>query len=107
MLATVAVPQITAASSARVRRSEVLREFWRELRRRHVVTVGAVYAAALFMMLQVAQLTFEPLGLPSWTYTLLLIIGIFGLPLALVLAWAFDLTAEPERRAQPERETKR
>jgi class 3 adenylate cyclase len=106
-VATVAPPQITAAPSARVRRSEVVREFWRELKRRHVVTVGAVYAAALFMMLQVAQLTFEPLGLPPWTYTLLLIIGIFGLPLALVLAWAFDLNAEPERGSSLEHEKSR
>ncbi len=81
----------------RPRRVDGLRQFWTELKRRHVVTVGAVYAAALFGMLQVAQLTFEPLGLPSWAYTLLLVIGIFGFPLALVLAWAFDLNLTGER----------
>ncbi|HET9440843.1 MAG TPA: nickel-binding protein [Longimicrobiales bacterium] len=80
-----------AALAHRPRRGDVLRQFWGELRRRHVVTVAAVYAAALFGLLQIAQLTFEPLGLPGWSYTLFLVIGIFGFPLALVLAWAFDL----------------
>lgn len=68
-----------------------VRAFWKEMRRRHVVTVGAAYLAALFVLLQAAQLTFEPLGLPEWAYTLLLVIGIFGFPLALILAWAFDV----------------
>jgi hypothetical protein len=57
----------------------------------------AVYSAVVYLMLQVAQLTFTPLGLPPWTYTFLLVLGIFGLPLAAVLAWAFDLSLTPER----------
>jgi hypothetical protein len=87
----------------RARRVVMLREFWLELKRRHVVTVAAVYAAALFLLLQVAQLTLQPLGLPAWTYTFLLVIGIFGFPLALVLAWAFDLNVTTD----DPRETKR
>ena len=96
-------PQLATSPAAapvvrpKPRRVVMMREFWTELKRRHVVTVGAVYAAALFGMLQIAQLTFEPLGLPSWAYTLVLVIGIFGLPLALVLAWAFDLNVSRER----------
>lgn len=81
----------------RARRTIMLREFWLELRRRHVVPVIAVYSAAVFLMLQIAQLTLVPLGLPPWTYTLLLVLGIFGLPLAAVLAWAFDLSVTPGR----------
>jgi class 3 adenylate cyclase len=96
-VAPVAAAPVAAVVTARRRRGQLVRDFWRELKRRHVVTVGAVYGAALFVLLQIAQLTFQPLGLPAWSYTLLLIVGIFGLPLALVLAWAFDLNIESDR----------
>jgi class 3 adenylate cyclase len=76
---------------ARPKRAAKVQQFWAELKRRHVVTVAAVYGAVLFILLQVAQLTFAPLRLPEWTYTLLVVLGLFGFPLAMVLAWMFDL----------------
>lgn len=96
-------PQLAAPPAAapvvrpKPRRVIMIREFWQELKRRHVVTVGAVYLAALFGMLQVAQLTFDTLGLPEWAYTFVLVVGIFGLPLALVLAWAFDMNVSRDK----------
>ena len=77
-----------------------VRDFWAELKRRHVVTVGAVYAGVLFVMLQVAELTFHALNVPLWAYQVLLLIGLFGFPLALVLAWMFDLKEMPQRERQ-------
>ncbi|HUP88987.1 MAG TPA: nickel-binding protein [Longimicrobiales bacterium] len=83
--------EVTRTAALSSSRAAGVRKFWYELKRRHVVTVGAAYLAVLFVLLQVASLTFEPLNLPDWAYQFLLIVGIFGFPLALVLAWAFDL----------------
>ena len=74
------------------RAAAVLRGLWGELLRRRVVRVAVGYGIVLFGILQVAQLTLEPLGLPAWSYTLVLVLGLMGLPMAVVLAWAFDLT---------------
>ncbi|HUF13422.1 MAG TPA: nickel-binding protein [Longimicrobiales bacterium] len=65
---------------------------WSELARRRVVKVAAAYAVVLFVVLQAAELTLQPLGLPAWSYTLVLVLGLLGLPVATVLAWAFDVT---------------
>lgn len=77
------------------------RGLWDELRRRRVVRVAAAYAIVLFGILQVAELTLEPLGLPGWSYTLVLVVGLLGLPLAIVIAWAFDMTPSGLQRAAP------
>lgn len=64
------------------------------------------YGVALVGVLQVAQLTLTPLGLPTWSYTLVLVLGLLGLPLAIALAWAFDVTPRGvERTQQPSRAT--
>ena len=88
------------------RAARAIRGLWGELLRRRVVKVAAGYGVVLFAILQVAQLTLEPLGLPGWSYTLVLVLGLLGLPLAIVLAWAFDLTSDGlERTAPRARET--
>ena len=65
-----------------------------ELRRREVFRVAVVYGATAFLILQVVALVVEPLMLPEWTMTLLIILIAAGFPVALVLAWAFELTPE-------------
>lgn len=77
-----------------------LSDFWNELRRRRVVRVVIGYAVAAFIVLQVAELTLEPLGLPAWTYRLVLMLTVAGFPIAVVLAWAFDVTPDGIRRAE-------
>lgn len=81
-----------AAEPALRRAARALGRLWNELRRRRVVKVAAGYGIVLFGILQAAELTLEPLGLPGWSYTLVLVLGLLGLPLAIVLAWAFDIT---------------
>ena len=78
-----------------------LERFWAELRRRRVVKVAVGYSIVLFAILQVAELTLEPLGLPGWSYTLVLALGLLGMPLALVMAWAFDVTPGGLERTGP------
>jgi TolB-like protein/tetratricopeptide (TPR) repeat protein len=69
-----------------------------ELRRRKVFRVVAVYAVVAWLLVQVAETTFEPMGLPAWTVKLVITLAILGLPLACVLAWAFDVTPKGVER---------
>lgn len=63
-----------------------------ELRRRKVIRVAAVYLVVAWLVIQVADATFEPLGLPSWALKLVILLAVLGFPLACTLAWAFDVT---------------
>lgn len=74
------------------------RSFIAELRRRYVFRVAGVYAAVAFVVLQVADLVVEPLALPRWIMPALIVVTALGFPLALVLAWAFEITSEGIRR---------
>lgn len=70
-----------------------------ELRRRKVYRAAIVYAAAAFVVWQVADLAFPYLGLPDSAVTLVLALTILGFPVALVLAWSYEL--RPEDPAPP------
>lgn len=63
-----------------------------ELRRRKVFRVAAVYLVAGWLLIQVADATFAPVGLPGWSLTLVIVLVAIGFPLACILAWAFDVT---------------
>ena len=72
--------------------------FFAELKRRRVFRVMAVYGAVAFVILQVADIALPGLGLPEWTITLILVLTVLGFPIAIVLAWAFDMTPEGMQR---------
>jgi TolB-like protein/Tfp pilus assembly protein PilF len=80
--------------------SEVRRipRFIKELRRRKVIRVAIVYGVVAWLLVQVAQATFEPLNLPRWTLTLVIMLAILGFPISVALAWAFESTPEGVRR---------
>jgi TolB-like protein/Flp pilus assembly protein TadD len=65
-----------------------------ELKRRRVFRVAVVYGAVAFVVAQAADIAFPALQLPAWTVTLVVVLAILGFPLALVLAWAFEITPE-------------
>lgn len=73
-------------------RSTFLRRLPAELRRRGVAKVVVSYAVAVFVLLQVAEITFAPLGLPDWALRLVVVLSIVGFPAAVVFAWVFDVT---------------
>ncbi len=75
-----------------------IRQFVNELRRRKVVRVAIVYGIVAWLLIQVAQATFEPLNLPQWTLTLVIVLALLGFPIAVGLAWALDITPEGIRR---------
>jgi adenylate cyclase len=72
--------------------SSRLRRFVDQLARRKVPQTGAAYAVFGWIVLQVGEVTFEPLHFPPWALTTLVVLVIAGFPVALVLAWFFDLT---------------
>jgi TolB-like protein len=68
--------------------------FIEELKRRNVVRVGVVYLIASWLLAQVADLLLENFQAPDWVIQAVLIVLLVGFPLALILAWAFELTPE-------------
>lgn len=75
-----------------------LRLTWRELRRRKVVRAGATYALVAWVVLQLAEVTYQPLGLPDWAMTWTVLGAVLGLPVVLVIAWFFDVSGAGVRR---------
>lgn len=73
--------------------------FVRELRRRKVVQVAAVYAIVAWLLVQIVVAIEAPLNLPIWVDTLVIVLVAVGFPIAIVLAWAFEVTPEGVRRA--------
>ncbi len=69
-----------------------------ELRRREVYPVIVTYAIVGWVLLQVGEVTFEPLGLPNWAMPTLIILVVAGFPVAIVLAWVYDITPRGIRR---------
>ena len=74
--------------------------FLAELKRRNVVRVAVLYAVVGWLVLQVADLAMPRLGIPPWGVPLVIMLVALGFPLALVLAWAFELTPEGIKRTQ-------
>jgi tRNA A-37 threonylcarbamoyl transferase component Bud32 len=74
--------------------------FLGELRRRRVYNVAIGYAAGAFVLLQVAELLVQGLPAPDWVYPLVVAVTLSGFPVAMVLAWMYDLTAAGVRRAE-------
>lgn len=70
------------------------KDFLRELKRRKVYQVGAVYVIVGFAVAQGAQYLFEIAGLPVAASRAVAILVLLGLPVALVLAWAYELRPE-------------
>jgi TolB-like protein len=65
-----------------------------ELKRRRVFRAAAVYAAVAFAVLQAADVMLPPLGVPDWALSLVVALTILGFPIAIVLAWALELTPD-------------
>jgi TolB-like protein/Flp pilus assembly protein TadD len=69
-------------------------ELFAELKRRNVVRVAVAYVVFAWVVMQVIDVVVEPLRLPDWTATLVLVILLVGLPLVLFLSWAYEITPE-------------
>jgi TolB-like protein/Flp pilus assembly protein TadD len=68
--------------------------FIKELKRRNVIRVAIAYGVAAWLLIEITATTFPILKLPNWSVTLVTVLVLIGFPLALILAWAFELTPE-------------
>jgi adenylate cyclase len=75
--------------------------FFAELKRRRVYRVAVVYAAVAFVIWQAAEIAVPALRLPDWALTLVVLLTIAGFPIALALAWAYDITPTGVKAAEP------
>lgn len=82
-----------------------IRGFLKELRRRKVYHVAVVYAAIAFLIWQVADIAFPALGLSDSAMTFVLVLTALGFPIAVVLAWAYEVTPDSQAPASPEEST--
>jgi TolB-like protein/Tfp pilus assembly protein PilF len=76
-----------------------------ELKRRHVFRIGIAYLVVAWLVLQVANILTPLLGVPLWISKAILLVLIVGFPVALILAWAFELTPEGVKRTDELDET--
>ena len=76
------------------------RDLFAELKRRNVCKVGIAYAVVAWLLMQVASQIFPFFEIPNWAVRLVVLLLIIGFPVALILAWAFELTPEGIRRAE-------
>ena len=82
-----------------------LNKFWQELKRRRVVHVITVYASASFVLIELVNNLTEPLNLPPGLATIVVIVLAVGFPLAVILAWIYDLTPEGIEKTKSEDES--
>jgi TolB-like protein/regulator of sirC expression with transglutaminase-like and TPR domain len=76
------------------------KNFFSELKRRNVYKVAVVYAIVGWLLIQVATQVFPFFEIPNWSVRLLVVLLLFGFPIALILAWAFELTPEGIKRSE-------
>jgi RNA polymerase sigma factor (sigma-70 family) len=74
------------------------RNFFAELKRRKVYKVGIAYAVVAWVLMQVASQVFPFFEIPNWAVRLVVLLLIIAFPVALILAWAFELTPEGIKR---------
>src|SRR5713226_2994246 len=71
-----------------------LRNFFAELKRRNVYKVAVAYAVVAWLLIQAASILFPTFEAPPWVMKVFVAIIAAGFPIALVLAWAFELTPQ-------------
>src|SRR5881409_464134 len=76
------------------------RNFFAELKRRNVYKVAISYAVVAWLLMQVASQIFPFFEIPNWAVRLVVLLLIIGFPVAMILAWAFELTPEGLMRTE-------
>src|SRR5262249_30996249 len=76
-----------------------LRHFLAELKRRHVYRAAIAYGVGAWLLIQVATEVFPFFEIPNWVVRLEAMVTLLGFPIALIIAWAFEMTPEGLERA--------
>lgn len=77
-----------------------LKRFLAELKRRNVFKMAIAYAVVAWLLIQIATQVFPFFGIPNWTVRLVICLFLVGFPIALILAWVFELTPEGLKRTK-------
>jgi TolB-like protein len=77
-----------------------LRNFFAELQRRNVYKVAIAYAVIAWLLMQIATQVFPFLEIPNWAIRLVIMLLALGFPIALIIAWAFELTPAGLKRTE-------
>jgi len=75
-------------------------KFWQELKRRKVFKVIAMYSGTAFIILEVVNNLVNPLRLPEWTPTLVVVLLAIGFPFAIIISWIFDITPQGLKKTE-------
>jgi TolB-like protein/Tfp pilus assembly protein PilF len=76
------------------------RNFFAELKRRNVYKVAVAYAIVGWLLVQIATQVFPFLEIPTWVIRLVIALVAIGFPVALIIAWAFEITPEGIKRTE-------
>jgi TolB-like protein len=76
------------------------RKFFAELKRRHVYRVAIAYGVVAWLVIQIATQVFPFFEIPNWVVRLVVLVIVLGFPVALIIAWAFEMTPEGMKRAE-------
>ena len=77
-----------------------LKNFISELKRRNVFKVAAAYGIAAWLVVQIVTVIEEPLAIPGWVDTVVIVFVGLGFPFALIFAWAFELTPDGLKKSK-------
>ncbi len=74
--------------------------FFTELKRRHVYRIAIAYTVVAWLLIQVATQVFPFFEIPNWVIRLVVLVVVLGFPIALIVAWAFEMTPQGMKRAE-------
>ena len=74
--------------------------FFSELKRRNVYKVAIAYGVVAWLLMQVASQIFPFFEIPNWAVRLVVLVLVLGFPVALIIAWAFESTAQGIKRTE-------
>ena len=77
-----------------------MNSFFAELKRRNVYKVAVAYAVVAWLIVQVTTQTFPFFEIPNWAVRLVILLVVIGFPVALIVAWAFELTPAGLKRTE-------
>ena len=78
-----------------------IQRFWRDVKRRRMFSTGAFYVVAAWAFVQAASIAFPAFGIPDSLMRAVLVAAFAGFPIALVLAWVFDVSRHGVRVTEP------
>ena len=74
--------------------------FFAEVKRRNVYKVAVAYAVVAWLLMQVASQIFPFFEVPNWVVRLVIVLLVIGFPIALIIAWAFEMTSQGIKRTE-------